>query len=624
MQRPRILHIFSRYGEVGGEEICFHAITEALGAIADVTPFVYSTEELFHSPHGALTKMGYLLHNRDVEQKLRECLRENRYDAWIIHNTFPAMSPCVYELALHQPAPVIHYMHNYRSGCLNGVFYRDGAPCFSCQGGNYFPGIMHACWRKNAAYSSLAAAVLYKTRRMGAWSRFSSYIAISRRQRELLIQTGIPEDKIRVIPHFIRQNPAPSAGPPRRDVLYAGRLTQEKGVLQLVQAWELLSPPGRILYLMGDGPLRGELERYISSRHLESIRLTGFIPHKEQGAVRAACGLSVAPSLWEETFGMVVLESWLHGTPVIVTPNGGLPELITHGRNGWIAQEPSVESLAETLHTALKQEERWPAMGAHGQQLLSSTYSPAAWLRSMEALLGELRVFHSSSTPPTSADREWLYGKSIVRKLSLVPNPISSTCRFAGEKRNIIMAVGRWDDLLYKRPCLLMSTLEQALAHAPHWEAEIYGNIPDFLREWHGNLPEPLRTRIHLAGYIPNIELQKKQSQARISLCTSLSEGTHLASAEALCAGASVVGPRLTPQLNCLQWYVSHDSGTLSPDDSPESLSGALLEEIRAWDSGKRNPEEISRYWCSLLHAENSCKRIIAAYEAAQGGKTGL
>ena len=188
----------------------------------------------FHSPHGALTKMGYLLHNRDVEQKLRECLRENRYDAWIIHNTFPAMSPCVYELALHQPAPVIHYMHNYRSGCLNGVFYRDGAPCFSCQGGNYFPGIMHACWRKNAAYSSLAAAVLYKTRRMGAWSRFSSYIAISRRQRELLIQTGIPEDKIRVIPHFIRQNPAPSAassaGPPRRDVLYAGRLTQEKDV----------------------------------------------------------------------------------------------------------------------------------------------------------------------------------------------------------------------------------------------------------------------------------------------------------------------------------------------------------------------------------------------------------
>ena len=124
-------------------------------------------------------------------------------------------------------------------------------------------------------------------------------------------------------------------------------------------------------------------------------------------------------------------------------------------------------------------------------------------------------TFPIPSALQSVADREWLYGKSIVRKLALVPNPISSTCRFAGEKRNIIMAVGRWDDLLYKRPGLLMSTLEQALVHAPEWEAEIYGNLPPFLREWHGNLPQGLRSRIHLAGYIPNIELQKKQSLAK-------------------------------------------------------------------------------------------------------------
>lgn len=406
MQRPRILHIFSRYGEVGGEEICFHAITEALGAVADVTPFVYSTAELFQSPHGALTKMRYMLHNRDVEEKLRAFLRGNHYDAWIIHNTFPAMSPCVYELALQQSVPVIHYVHNYRAGCLNGVFYRDGTPCFSCKNGNYLPGVMRACWRGNAAYSALAAAALYKTRRLGTWNRFSSYVAVSRRQRELLIRTGIPEDKIRVIPHFIRQKAAPAGPPPpdrlRRDVLYAGRLTQEKGVFQLVRAWERLSPRGRTLHLMGDGPLRGELERYVSSRRLESVRLTGFLPHEEQGAVRAACGLAVAPSLWEETFGMVVLESWLYGTPVIVTPCGGLPELITHGQNGWIARAPSADALAETLRAALEEEERWPTMGVHGQQLLSSAYSPAAWLQAMAGLLEELRIFRQPSTTTAS------------------------------------------------------------------------------------------------------------------------------------------------------------------------------------------------------------------------------
>lgn len=237
---------------------------------------------------------------------------------------------------------------------------------------------------------------------MGAWTRLSSYIAVSRRQRELLIQSGIPEEKIRVIPHFIRQKPVPIPDAPRRDVLYAGRLAPEKGVFQLIRAWELLSPPGRTLYLMGDGPLRGELEHYVSSRRLESIRLTGFIPHEEQGTVRASCGVAVAPSLWEETFGMVVLESWLHGTPVIVTPCGGLPELITHDQNGWIAREPSTDALAEMLHTALKEEERWPSMGAHGQELLSSTHSPAAWLQAMGCLLEELHILRQPSTTSAS------------------------------------------------------------------------------------------------------------------------------------------------------------------------------------------------------------------------------
>lgn len=402
MQRPRILHIFSRYGEVGGEEVCFRAITEALDAVADVTPFVYSTAELFQSPHGALTKMRYMLHNRDVEEKLRECLRGNRYDAWIIHNTFPAMSPCVYELALEQSVPIIHYLHNYRAGCLNGVFYRNGSSCFSCKNGNYLPGVLHACWRGSTAYSALAAATLYKTRRMRTWNRLSSYIAVSQRQRELLIQSGIPEDKIRVIPHFLRQQAVPMPNHPRRDILYSGRLTQEKGVFQLVQAWERLSAPDRTLYLMGEGPLRGELEHYVASRHLESIRLTGFIPHEEQGAIRAVCGLTVAPSLWEETFGMVVLESWLHGTPVIVTPCGGLPELIIHGQNGWIAGAPSADALVRTLRTALDQEEHWTDMGEAGQQLLTSVYSPTAWLQPMGCLLEELHILRQPSITSAS------------------------------------------------------------------------------------------------------------------------------------------------------------------------------------------------------------------------------
>lgn len=231
---------------------------------------------------------------------------------------------------------------------------------------------------------------------------------------------------------------------------------------------------------------------------------------------------------------------------------------------------------------------------------------------------GDIVTFPMPVAVQSIIDRKWFYGSSIVQKLLMIPNPISSSCHYNGEKHNIIMAVGRWDDLLYKRPYLLMSTLELSLPQIPHWNVEIYGNIPPFFREWYNNLPQSLRSRINLVGFIPNIELQKKYSLSKINICTSRSEGTHIASAEALCSGASIVGPCLTPQLNCLQWYVSHNSGTLSPKDSPESLAEALLKETRAWDEGKRDPEEISNYWSSLLHAENSCKRLIEAYKTTK------
>lgn len=231
----------------------------------------------------------------------------------------------------------------------------------------------------------------------------------------------------------------------------------------------------------------------------------------------------------------------------------------------------------------------------------------------------------SFPSPPALAsvyDRQWFYGKQISKKLILIPNPISRlhTWQTKSRKQNLILAVGRWNDHFQKNPELLMHTLEAVTSQSMPWNIEIYGIIPPVMHAWHQSLPPDQQTRIRLVGLLPNQELLQVYAKAKISLCTSRYEGSHIASAEALCAGASIVGPRLTPMLNCLQWYVSHDSGTLSPKDTPESLAKALLEEIHCWESGKRDPQEISRYWCDQLHATNSCKRIIAAYEAAKGG----
>ena len=70
--------------------------------------------------------------------------------------------------------------------------------------------------------------------------------------------------------------------------------------------------------------------------------------------------------------------------------------------------------------------------------------------------------------------------------------------------------------------------------------------------------------------------------------------------------------------LSCAEWYISHDSGTLSPRNTPEGMVAALMEEVHLWETGKRDPREISRYWKDQLLAVNSCKRILDFYEKSK------
>lgn len=213
-----------------------------------------------------------------------------------------------------------------------------------------------------------------------------------------------------------------------------------------------------------------------------------------------------------------------------------------------------------------------------------------------------------------------LYGTRLGSRVALIPTPIASHESRGSlfQKRNLVVAVGRWDDRFQKNPELLMETLEKFLNGNDDWDIDIYGTVPSFMRVWHDALPSGQQTRIRLEGVVPNEELQKSYAEAKICLCTSRYESSHIVSAEALCAGASIVAPELIPMLSCAEWYISHDSGTLSPRNTPEGMVAALMEEVHLWETGKRDPREISRYWKDQLLAVNSCKRILDFYEKSK------
>ncbi len=210
-------------------------------------------------------------------------------------------------------------------------------------------------------------------------------------------------------------------------------------------------------------------------------------------------------------------------------------------------------------------------------------------------------------------------GQRIMQKVVVAPCPVSKDKTYDGTpKENLLVAVGRWQDAWQKRPEMLMQTLETFFAcpDAPADAcAEIYGTLTDELRRWHAALPAAVQNRVRLCGYVDNDELTTAFRRARICLCTSRYEGTHIVSAEAVCCGCAVVTPPRAGQLTVVQGYTVHDSGTVAAADTPQALADALAAELTAWREARRDPAAIAAAWQPVLHADRVMRTLFSLPE---------
>ena len=190
--------------------------------------------------------------------------------------------------------------------------------------------------------------------------------------------------------------------------------------------------------------------------------------------------------------------------------------------------------------------------------------------------------------------------------------PVSPTMAYDGRpKDDRIIAIGRWDDVYQKRPEMLMQTISALYERGSTAATDIYGNITDELRAWHATLPPETQAKVNLAGLVPNHMLFDVYNSAKVLLCPSLYESSHIVSGEALCCGASVVSACQPILLRDVVWYTTKDSGTVAKEDTPESLADAILEELRQWEQGHRAPSAIAAHWQPFFHADKVMERIF-------------
>lgn len=211
----------------------------------------------------------------------------------------------------------------------------------------------------------------------------------------------------------------------------------------------------------------------------------------------------------------------------------------------------------------------------------------------------------------TFKKQSWFYGDLLKKKVELLCCPIASHFKYEGEeKEESVIAVGRWDDIKVKRPDFLRKGLSLLLSKNRRVKCYIIGTGFKEMNEWKAKLPPQDAVRVVIIENVRNFELADLYKKTLICLCSSVREGTHNVSAEALCCGCSIVAPD-NPGLMVHKWYASEESGRIAKDDTPEAFAEAIEEEINNWNQGKRDPYKISGIWTKRVHAVESVKRIL-------------
>ena len=342
----KILLCHNYYQQPGGEDHVFEAEARLLASRGHAVVRFTRHNDAIHqmSRWEAAAKT---IWNREVYRELRAVIQSEHPDVLHATNCFPLISPAAYAAARDEGVPVIQSLHNYRLLCPKAQLLRGGRVCEQCLGRAFpWPGVAYGCYRDDRAATAVAAAMLGVHRAIGTWRRaVDQYIALTEFARRKFVQAGLPADRITVKPNFLPQDPGPGSGGGGYAV-FAGRLSPEKGIDTLLEAWTRLQPT-IALKIAGDGPLADRVRRAAEGN--PAIQWLGRRPHAQVLDWIGHARLLVFPSCCYETFGLAIAEAFAKGTPVVASRLGAMSELVADGRTGLLFDPGNPADLAAKI-----------------------------------------------------------------------------------------------------------------------------------------------------------------------------------------------------------------------------------------------------------------------------------
>lgn len=277
----------------------------------------------------------------------------------------------------------------------------------------------HGPWSAETSAEGTSVSLKQRAQRMVeryVYRRADRCIVLSKAFAHLLhTEYDVPEDRISIVPGGVNANRFDTGHtsneartklglPQDRSILVSvRRLARRMGLENLIDAVDELRQrdPSILLLIAGKGPLHDELAQRIEDRSLgQYVRLLGFVPDEDLPYLYQAADISVVPTVSLEGFGLITLESLASGTPVLVTPVGGMPEPLRPLSENLVLSGTRVGALVEGIDGALRGSRLLPSAAACVEYVRTHFDWPVIAEQTASVYHDTIRQHQLASAPP--------------------------------------------------------------------------------------------------------------------------------------------------------------------------------------------------------------------------------
>ena len=354
----------------GGSETYYFALKRLLESEGhEVVDFSMKDEKNFPTPYAdyfvenidynsennllSKVKMGMnIIYSLEAKEKLEQLIIDTKPDIAHLHIFQHQLSPSILDTLKKYNIPVVYTAHDLKMICPNYKMYipgrngEAGRICEQCIGGKYLNCLKNKCIKNSSVKSLINVTEAYFHKWKHTYDTIDKIITPSAFYMEKFIEFGVDPARVVPIPNFldVKKPNINISNDKEKYFLYFGRLSEEKGIFTLIKAMKGLDT---LLYVVGTGPIKEDLEKYIEDNEIKNVQLLGFKNGQELTDIVGNSKAVILPSEWYENGPYSAIEALQLGRPLIGSNLGGIPELING--NGYIYNNGEIDDLKKCL-----------------------------------------------------------------------------------------------------------------------------------------------------------------------------------------------------------------------------------------------------------------------------------